>query len=128
MALGWVVILIGVPRFGYRERRLTAWQSDPPWFDGWELARDPRMRGDGYPLVGLFSPDEVRKLNERFVQRVRDDGSIIPTEMDARIISEDDGSILLPGSIPPPPTVTEFEELLADSGLGWIIIELWDLS
>lgn len=127
MALGFVVILIGVPHFGYRERRLTAWQSDPPWFDGWELARDSRMRGNGYPLVGLFSPDEVRKLHERFAQRVRDDGSIIPTEMDTCIISEDNGSILLTG-MPRPPTVMELDELLTDPGLGWIIIELWDRS
>jgi len=102
MALGFDVVLIGVPLFTYKDTRLTAWRADPPWLDGWELSRDPRMTGSGYPLVGLFSAEEVRKLHERFAQRVRDDGSIVPTQTETRIISEDDGSILLPGKPPPP--------------------------
>ena len=43
MALGFDVILIGVPRFSYKDRSLPAWRCDPRWFDGWELSRDPRM-------------------------------------------------------------------------------------
>lgn len=85
------------------------------------------MRGNGYPLTGLFSADEVRKLHDRFANRVREDGSIEPTDTDAKIISEDDGSILLPGK-PPPTTVAELDELLNDRKLEWVIIELWDKS
>lgn len=127
MALGFSVHLIGVPGFSYKGTPVTAWTRNVPWFDGWELARDSRMQGNGYPLAGLFWPDEVHKLNERFAVRVRPDGSIIPTEMDAKIISESDGSIQL-GEMPPPPTVEELDQLIADLHGGWIIIELWDLS
>ena len=128
MALGFGVHLLGVSGFNYMREPLGApWTCEVPWFDGWELAQDKRMKGSGYPLASLFFPDEVRKLHERFSQRVRPDGSIAPAENIPIIISEDDGSILLPGG-PEPPTVAEVSELLADKRLDWVIIELWDLS
>lgn len=127
MALGYSVHLIGVPGFSYKDTRVTAWRADPPWFDGWELGRDPRMKGCGYPLAGLFTAAEARKLHERFKNRVREDGSIEPTEIDAKIVSEDDGSFLLPDRLPPS-TVAELDELLSDKKLEWVIIELWDKS
>ena len=132
MALGFDVLLIGVPRFDYKKRNLTAWKRDAPWFDGWELSRDPRMRGDGYPLAGLFRVEEVRQLHARFASRVRGDGTITPTALDAKIISDDEDdqerTWMSVKDVPPPTTVAELDELLADDKLKWVIVELWDRS
>jgi hypothetical protein len=128
MALGFNVHLIGVPRFSYKDRRLQAWRCDPSWFDGWELARDKRMTGGGYPTVGLFSREEVLELHTRYSKRVRGDGTIRPTAFETRIYSDDDDGLNVMPDVPDPCTVEEVDQLLADCKTEWIIIELWDRS
>ncbi len=46
MALGFSVHLSGVLGFSYMREPLGApWTCEVPWFDGWELAKDERMKG-----------------------------------------------------------------------------------
>src|SRR4051812_48764234 len=110
MALGFDVILVGVPLMPYGTQSATAWRRDPEWFDGWELAEHPQIvKAGGYPDFGVFSREQAAALNEHFAKRIAADGTISPNPIEATIISDDDDVPVgyLKRKPPPPTTLAE---------------------